>query len=350
MELFGNRSFNLMRCGWLGRLWRLSGVGGEGSSLRVDMCGGGSGHEVFRLVARLEEASLRQKTKLQWFIYGYEFWEDSLTVHDKVAGVAVEFFRGILGSQPMRYKDLTVQFGDIVQFNWSEKGVEALGRPVSRDEIQKALFSMKSGKATRPDEFSMYFYRAAWSLVGDDFCDTELVEGYKESRENPRCVLKVNLQKAYDLVNWDFLFGVLLAIDFPLQFVSWVTACVTSPMFSVMINSSLEGFFPGRKGFQDQCEHIGLTHLVFADDLMIFCAAERDSLEFVRQVLTDFVGLSGFVSKFGKSSMFVASVEPDEAEELVVFMGFSLGSLPITYLGLLLLVGRLRVVDCMPLI
>ncbi|XP_038895844.1 uncharacterized protein LOC120084011 [Benincasa hispida] len=124
----------------------------------------------------------------------------------------------------------------------------------------------------------------------------------------------------------------------PLQFVSWVRACVTSPKFFMMINGSLEGFFPGRKGlrFHDRCEHLGLTHLVFADDLMIFCAVERDSLEFVRQVLTEFAELSGLVANVGKSSMFVAGVESREAEELTVYMGVSL--------------GRLRAMDCAPLI
>lgn len=80
-------------------------------------------------------------------------------------------------------------------------------------------------------------------------------------------------------------------------------------MFSVMMNGSLEGFFPSRKGlcqgdplspflfviimevlsqllnrssenfnFYDQCERTNLTHLSFADDLMIFCGAGHSSL------------------------------------------------------------------------
>ncbi|XP_038875105.1 uncharacterized protein LOC120067635 [Benincasa hispida] len=300
-------------------------------------------------------------------------------VHDRVARVVVEFFQGCLGSQPVGYRDLTAQIGDIVQFSWFEEGVEAFGHPVSRDEIQKTLFSIKSKKALGPDGFLVDFYRATWSVVGDDFCEvnstaitlipkwqgaermekfrpisccnvvykcilrilaerlrlwlpafiSELVESYKKSRGKPRCVLKVDLQKAYDSVNWDFLFGVLLAIGMPLQFVSWVRACVTLLKFSVMINGSLEGFF---SWFHDRCKRVGLTHLVFVDNLMIFCAAERDSLKFVRQVLADFAGMSGLVANVGKSSMFVAGVESREAEELAAFMGFSIGSLPISYL------------------
>ncbi|XP_038891644.1 uncharacterized protein LOC120081037 [Benincasa hispida] len=80
--------------------------------------------------------------------------------------------------------------------------------------------------------------------------------------------------------------------------------------------------------FYDRCERLGLTHLVFANNLMILCAAEKDSLEFVRQVLTDFAGLSGLVANVEKSSMFVASVESREAKKLAASMGFSLSSLP----------------------
>ncbi|XP_038885895.1 uncharacterized protein LOC120076201 [Benincasa hispida] len=145
-------------------------------------------------------------------------------------------------------------------------------------------------------------------------------------------------------------------------------ACVTSPNFSVMINGSLEGFFQGRKElrqgdllspflfvlmmevlsrllnkppksfrFHDWCEHVGLTHLAFIDDLMIFCAVERVSLEFVKQVLVEFAELSRLVTNVRKSFMFVAGVDSSVAMHLTAFMGFSLGSLPIRYLGLSLL-------------
>lgn len=51
---------------------------------------------------------------------------------------------------------------------------------------------------------------------------------YHLNKRRPHCVLKVDLQKTNDFVNWDFLFGVLLAIGTSLRFVSWVRACITS--------------------------------------------------------------------------------------------------------------------------
>ncbi|XP_038888122.1 uncharacterized protein LOC120078021 [Benincasa hispida] len=333
-----------------------------------------------------------------------------------VARVAVDFFRGCLGSQPVGYRDLTARIGDIVQFSWthegvdalgrpmcirdrSEEGVEALGRPVSRDEIKKALFWIKSGKAARPDGFSVDFYRAAWNVscyLPSGVNSTAITLIPKRQRAEHmeefrpifccnvvyKCISRI-LAKRLRLWLPAFISGNQSAFvpGTPLQFVSWVRACVTSPMFSMMVNGSFEGFFPGRKGlrqgdplshflfvmvieilsrllnnhpvwfrFHDRCERVGLTHLVFVDDLMIFCAAKRDSLEFVRQVLADFAGLSGLVANVGMSSMFFVGVESGKAEELAAFMGFSLGSLLVRYLGLPLLTGRLRVRDCAPLI
>lgn len=156
---------------------------------------------------------------------------------------------------------------------------------------------------------------------------------------------------------------------------------MTSPMFSVMVNGSLEGFFSRRKGlwqgdplspflfmimmevlskllnrtpngfqFLHRYEKIRLTHLDFVDDLIIFCRADRCSLQFVKDILEYYEGLSGLKANIGKSSMFVAGVGQVDAMELSHFMDFSLGTLFVRYLGLPLLSSRLCASDCGPLI
>lgn len=50
----------------------------------------------------------------------------------------------------------------------------------------------------------------------------ELVGGYHLNKGLSRCVLKIDLQKVYDSVHWDFLFGLLLASGTPYRIVNWI--------------------------------------------------------------------------------------------------------------------------------
>lgn len=76
----------------------------------------------------------------------------------------------------------------------------------------------------------------------------ELLTQYNYKRVAPRCLLKIDLRKAYDSINWDFLKGVLNVLAFPSRFIDWVMECVTTPLHSIALNDSLYGFKKGRKG------------------------------------------------------------------------------------------------------
>lgn len=48
----------------------------------------------------------------------------------------------------------------------------------------------------------------------------ELVKGYGRKGISPRCMLKIDMQKAYDSVEWVFIEQVLQDFHFPTKFVS----------------------------------------------------------------------------------------------------------------------------------
>ncbi|KAL0295088.1 UNVERIFIED_CONTAM: hypothetical protein Scaly_3110000 [Sesamum calycinum] len=56
----------------------------------------------------------------------------------------------------------------------------------------------------------------------------ELLSGYNQKKLPPRCTIKVDLQKAYDMVNWDYLLAVLRLFKFPNRFILWVEQCITT--------------------------------------------------------------------------------------------------------------------------
>ena len=54
---------------------------------------------------------------------------------------------------------------------------------------------------------------------------------------------KLDIEKAYDLVNWDGLFYLLDRTGFGVRWRSWLKACVTIVCFSVLVNGLPASFF-----------------------------------------------------------------------------------------------------------
>ena len=55
-------------------------------------------------------------------------------------------------------------------------------------------------------------------------------------------VLKLNLRKTFDRVNWNFIRLILLQINMSLGTVNWIMGCVSSTNFLVLINGPLSSF------------------------------------------------------------------------------------------------------------
>ncbi|XP_056698123.1 uncharacterized protein [Spinacia oleracea] len=71
----------------------------------------------------------------------------------------------------------------------------------------------------------------------------EIVRQYGRKNASPGCLIKLDMQKAYDTIEWDFLEEMLLALGFPAQFVNWIMVCVTTPKFSIILNGQLKDIF-----------------------------------------------------------------------------------------------------------
>ena len=59
----------------------------------------------------------------------------------------------------------------------------------------------------------------------------ELVKGYGKSILSSRCALKVDLQKAFDFIDWEFILDIMSALKFLVQFIGWIAGCITSPKY-----------------------------------------------------------------------------------------------------------------------
>ncbi|KAL0439822.1 UNVERIFIED_CONTAM: hypothetical protein Slati_2465200 [Sesamum latifolium] len=66
-----------------------------------------------------------------------------------------------------------------------------------------------------------------WSIGDNILLAQELFCGYNQQHLPPRCALKVDLRKAYDTVEWDFLHAVLSLFGFPERFIGWIVEYYT---------------------------------------------------------------------------------------------------------------------------
>ncbi|XP_043717558.1 uncharacterized protein LOC122665470 [Telopea speciosissima] len=211
----------------------------------------------------------------------------------------------------------------------------------------------------------------------------DVLTGIEQKAASPTAVLKVDLHKAYDSLSRKFLFDVMGRMGFSDKFIGWVKACVTTPMFSVLINGSPAGFFNGGRGIRQgdplspylftlameaftgimrrleidgqikllpRCKSFHLSHLIFADDLMIFVKGNRDSILASLGGLDEFAALSGFQLNRSKSSIILGGLTQTSSLELLDLTGFSETKLPIRYLGVPLVSGRLSMKDCSPIL
>ena len=91
-------------------------------------------------------------------------------------------------------------------------------------------------------------------LKGRNICDAsllahELVRDFSNPMGSRIC-LKVDLQKAFDTVNREFIYYMFHCMRFPYKWINWITECLSSPTFSIMLNGSPNGYFKSNRGIR----------------------------------------------------------------------------------------------------
>ena len=78
----------------------------------------------------------------------------------------------------------------------------------------------------------------------------ELVKVYTRKHISPRSMLKIDLQKAYDSLEWDYLEQVMFGLGFPKMFVQWIMKCVKTLNYSIVVNGQISQSFEAAKGLR----------------------------------------------------------------------------------------------------
>ncbi|GJU89144.1 RNA-directed DNA polymerase, eukaryota, reverse transcriptase zinc-binding domain protein [Tanacetum coccineum] len=67
----------------------------------------------------------------------------------------------------------------------------------------------------------------------------ELLRGYNRKNGPKRCAMQIYIQKAYDIVNWNFMESAMNNFGFHPIMVKWIMQCITSSKFLMFIQIQL---------------------------------------------------------------------------------------------------------------
>ena len=153
-------------------------------------------------------------------------------------------------------------------------------------------------------------------LIANEIVDSSL------RRKECGLICKLDIEKAYDSIRWEFLYQVMGKMGFGGQYMSWIKWCISIASFSVLVNESPAGYFPSSRGLRQRdppspylfvigmealiCllnraidgnylsgtkivdgrgEELVISHLLYVDDTLLFCKADNDELKFISWIL-----------------------------------------------------------------
>ncbi|WMV25457.1 hypothetical protein MTR67_018842 [Solanum verrucosum] len=202
------------------------------------------------------------------------------------------------------------------------------------------------------------------TLLANEALDWKIKSG------EPGLLVKLDIEKVFDKVSWSYLLTILRQMGFGERWIRWMKFSITTVKYSILVNRSPVGFFPPQRGIRhgdpispflfilameglskmiqkasslhwiepikigrDPTSQANVSHLLYADDTLIFCGAERSQVMQLNLTLFIFEAISGLHMNMQKSTIYPVN-EVLNLEELADIMGCNIGSFPSTYLGI----------------
>ena len=197
----------------------------------------------------------------------------------------------------------------------------------------------------------------------------ECVDSRVKSK-TPGVICKLDIEKAYDHVNWESLLDLLKRMGFGMRWCRWIRTCISTVQFFVLFNGSPADFFGSLRGLRkgdllspllflvvmevfskmmkrvegaillrdfrvdgSWGEGICVSHLLVVDDTILFCDADEEKILHVWMLLLCFQVVIGLKVNTLKSEM-VPIGEVPNVHVLAEILDCRIRFFSMTYLGM----------------
>jgi len=114
-----------------------------------------------------------------------------------------------------------------------------------------------------PEQFGFLNGRQIHEAIG---VAQEVLHSVKQKNKKG-AVIKIDLSKAYDRINWIYIHLLLTHLGFKVDFISWIMGCITNVSYAILINGATTPFFKGQRGLRQGCPLSPLLFLLVAEGL-----------------------------------------------------------------------------------
>ena len=98
------------------------------------------------------------------------------------------------------------------------------------------------------------------------------------------------------------------------------------------------------------CKKHDLVHLMFADDFLLFCTAEVNSVKHLMDAFQKFSACTRLEANYTKSEIIIKGCQLKSEQDILHITRVKPGSLPFRYLGVPISASRLSKIECRSLV
>ncbi|XP_056690224.1 uncharacterized protein [Spinacia oleracea] len=257
--------------------------------------------------------------------------------------------------------------------------------PITMNDVKKALFSIPDNKAPGygwPIAYCSVIYKCiskilcektgsvlpdiisqnqgafvkGRSILHNVLICQDIVKMYKKHQKGPCCLMKLDLKKAYDTVEWGFIEELMVDLGFPSHFVELIMTCLTTTRYSILINSVPIDLIQPRRGLRQGdplspllftlCMEYFSRAMKLVDDLLMFCKGDKKTVKLMLSAFNLFSTTFSLQINPSKSSIYCCGGTDSLRDELVAVSRSGKGDLPFRYLRVPISTKKLNASDC----